>query len=268
MKSPVLDILRPATVEEAVTLLADHQGAARILAGGQSLVPMLNLRLAAADILLDTGAIEELHAVNSTDQWLRIGARVTHANIEDGLAGDPTNGMLSHVARDIAYRAVRNRGSIGGSLAHADPAADWPVAVSVLGAEIEVAGPNGRRRVPADAFFVDVFATDLAEDEMITAVLIPAQTGDLRWSYQKMRKKAGAFGEAIAAVVQNETSGQMRVYAGSSPLGGPRRLPSLEARDAGALATVAALPEFADLDRYEKQIHKVCVLRAMSEVNR
>lgn len=266
MKSPALDFLRPATVEEAVRILADHDGAARILAGGQSLVPMLNLRLAAADILVDTGAIPELHQVQRTEAELRIGARVTHAAIEDGLAGDPTNGMLSFVARDIAYRAVRNRGSIGGSLAHADPAADWPVAVSALDAQIEVAGPNGRRRVPAADFFVDVFVTDLAEDEMITAILIPVPSEPLRWSYHKMRKKAGAFGEAIAAAVKTDASGRMRVFAGSSPLGGPRHMAGLEAPDAGAAAIAAALAEHADLDRYELQIHKACLQRAMSEV--
>lgn len=161
MKAPALEFERPASVEEAVGILAGHDGEARIVAGGQSLVPMLNLRMAYAPVLVDIGAIGELRQIEDEGDSVAIGACVTHARMEDGAAGDHWAGMPAFVARDIAYRAVRNRGTVGGSLAHADPAADWPVALSALGGEVEIAGPEGARRVGVDAFCTDVFATVL-----------------------------------------------------------------------------------------------------------
>lgn len=272
MKAPALEFMRPATVEEAVTCLAEGDGMARILAGGQSLVPMLNLRLAVVEALIDIGAISELREITPGDGHLRVGAATSHALIEDGLPGDPTAGMLAHVARDIAYRAVRNRGSIGGSLAHADPAADWPVALAALGATVEIAGPEGRRTLPVEDFSQDVFVTDLAEDEMLTAVLLPTGRSGLRWSYHKMRKKAGAFGEAIAAAVHDPDTGFSRVFAGSSALGGPQRLTGLEdalgSGGASADEIRESLAAIAELGRYEMQIHTVCLRRAIEEVSR
>lgn len=274
MKAPAFTFLRPASLDEALVALAAGEGEARILAGGQSLLPMLNLRMAAAETLIDIGGLTELGEIAEADGRVRIGARVTHAALEDGVGGDRWNGMLAFVARDIAYRAVRNRGTIGGSLCHADPAADWPVAMMALGATMQIAGPDGRRELDSEAFSLDVFSCALEEGEMLTAVSLPRLSPAARWSYRKMRKKAGAFGEAIAAVVHDPESGLVRVVAGSSPLGGPARHADLEASiAAGAPVEDAAIRRSLaarepDLDRYEMQIHATCLRRAITEVMR
>lgn len=272
MKAPALDFIRPALVEEVVATLAQADGEARILAGGQSLVPMLNLRLAYAPLLIDIGGIAELKDIKDQGETVRIGAGVCHARLEDGAAGDHWHGMLPGVARDLAYRAVRNRGTVGGSLAHADPAADWPVALAALGGAVELAGPDGRRLLPLGEFSLDVFVTALEPDEMLTAVLLPKATPAMRWSYRKMRKKAGALGEAIVAVVRDPEGDRTRIVAGSGAMGGPRRLEALEeavavGRNPGDAAIRACLEETAaDLDRYTMQIHAVSVRRAIEEV--
>ncbi|MEO4040765.1 FAD binding domain-containing protein [Hoeflea sp. CAU 1731] len=271
MKAPALEFHRPDTVGAAVAILADGGGAARVLAGGQSLVPMLNLRVAFAETLVDIGAIRELATIEDIGDHIRLGACISHARIEDGGADSHCSGMLRHVARNIAYRAVRNRGTVGGSLAHADPAADWPVAMIALGADVEVSGTNGNRKLPVEEFMMDVFTTALQEDEILTGICVPKASPDLRWSFHKMRKKAGAFGEAIAAAVQDPESGFCRVVAGSSAIGGPQRFAMLEkALQEGAVdddtirdALTGAL---GSLGRYETQIHTVCLRRAMEEV--
>ncbi|GKX33814.1 MAG: carbon monoxide dehydrogenase [Rhizobiaceae bacterium MnEN-MB40S] len=271
MKAPALEFHRPDTVEAAVAILAEGDGAARILAGGQSLVPMLNLRVAFAETLVDIGAIRELAAIEDAGDHIRLGARVSHARIEDGEADGHCSGMLRHVARNIAYRAVRNRGTLGGSLAHADPAADWPVAMIALGVDVEISGSNGNRKLPVEEFMVDVFTTALQEDEILTGICIPKACPDLRWSFHKMRKKAGAFGEAIAAAVHDPESGFCRVVAGSSAIGGPQRLNLLETALQEGPADDDAIRDaltrtIGPLDRYEMQIHTVCLRRAIEEV--
>ncbi|MEQ9178321.1 MAG: FAD binding domain-containing protein, partial [Nitratireductor sp.] len=186
MKAPAFDYLRPASIAEAVAALAEGAGGARILAGGQSLVPMLNLRVAFAETLIDIGAIADLRAVVDEGETVLIGAGVTHATLEDGTMGDHWHGMPAFVARDIAYRAVRNRGTLGGSLCHADPAADWPVAMMALGATMLLAGPDGERALAAKDFSVDVFTTALEENEMLTGIRLPKLSPLARWSYRKM----------------------------------------------------------------------------------
>jgi carbon-monoxide dehydrogenase medium subunit len=147
MKPAPFDYVRPATVDEAVRALTSASNA-KIMAGGQTLGPMLNLRLAQPDLLVDVTRISDLAAVSEDKDALTIGATVTHAAIEDGRVPDPANGFLRRVARGIAYRAVRTRGTVGGSLAHGDPAADWLSALTALGSEVVIAGPGGTRRRP------------------------------------------------------------------------------------------------------------------------
>lgn len=274
MKAPALELERPASIEEAVRILADRDGDARIIAGGQSLMPMLNLRMAYAPVLVDIGAIGELRQILDEGDSVSIGSYVTHARMEDGAAGNHWAGMPCFVARDIAYRAVRNRGTIGGSVAHADPAADWPVALAALGGEIEIAGPEGVRRVDAAAFCVDVFETVLEPGEMIRAVRLPKGSRAMRWSYLKMRKKAGALGEAIVAVVRDPERNFLRVVVGSGAVSRPRRLPDLEESllagdrpDRAAIRTSLAMLD-ADLDRYNMQIHAASLERAIDEAYR
>ena len=145
MKPVDFGYARPATIAEAVALLASNPDA-KIIAGGQTLGPMLNLRLARPSLLVDVARIPELTRVDETADLVTLGAAITHAAIEDGRVPDFTNGYLARVAHGIAYRAVRNRGTVGGSLAHADPAADWLTAFVALDAEVVIAGPRGHAR--------------------------------------------------------------------------------------------------------------------------
>ena len=148
MKPAAFDYVRPSSVAEALRELAGTEGA-KVLAGGQTLGPMLNMRLAQPALLVDITRIKELAAVAEDKDTVSIGATVTHAAIEDGRVPDPTGGFLARVARGIAYRAVRNRGTIGGSLAHADPAADWPAIMIALGASLNVRSARATRCSPS-----------------------------------------------------------------------------------------------------------------------
>src|SRR5688572_461134 len=148
MKSAPFDYARPQTVAEASALLAQDGVTAAAIAGGQSLVPMLSLRVAHIDLLVDLSRLEELQDVSETPACLRIGALTTHAAIEDGGVPDRFGGLLRRVANTISYRAVRNHGTIGGSIALADPAADWPGCLVALGASVRIAGLSGTRQEP------------------------------------------------------------------------------------------------------------------------
>ena len=160
VKAAAFDYVQARSIAEAVALLA--AGDARVLAGGQSLGPMLNLRLARPGRLVDVKRAAGLREVAADDAVVSLGAGWTHAEIEDGAVEDPTRGLLRQVAQGIAYRAVRNRGTIGGSLAHADPAADWVSTIVALGGAVVAEGPGGRRRIAAEGFIRGAFATALA----------------------------------------------------------------------------------------------------------
>ena len=185
MKPTRFDYERPARLEDALALLADGDGLAKVLAGGQSLGPMLNLRLVQPGLLVDVTRIPELTRVDEDGDGLVLGACVTHAAIEDGRVPDVTGGALAEVAGGIAYRAVRNRGTIGGSLAHADPASDWTSCLAAIGAEVIVCGAAGRRTVAVADFMVGVFETVLASAEIVEAVRVPRLSPDSRFGFYK-----------------------------------------------------------------------------------
>ena len=215
MKPAAFDYVRPSTVAEALRVLAAAPGA-KVLAGGQTLGPMLNLRLAQPAVLVDITRIPELAAVTEDRDAVTIGATVTHAAIEDGRVPDPTGGFLARVARDIAYRAVRTRGTIGGSLAHADPSADWLACLTALGADVAIAGPAGNRRVPLSAFVRGAMETALAPAELLTAVRIPKFPSDARFGFHKICRKTGEFADAIGVVVADPRHGCVSVAAGAT----------------------------------------------------
>lgn len=217
MKPAQFAYARPASLDEALRLLADNAGRGRLLAGGQSLGPMLNLRLATPELVIDIGRLRELQRVETTDGALVVGAGVCHADIEDGRVPHIASGLLRRVAAGIAYRAVRNRGTIGGSLAHADPAADWPPVMIALGAEFEIASVRGRRRVAAADFATGVLATVLEPHEMIETIRIPRAASELRWGRYKIAAKPGDFAESLAVVViEKNGTGARSVLAGRS----------------------------------------------------
>lgn len=191
--------MKPVAFEHGTATTLDEVGAllaagAKPLAGGQSLGPMLNLRLVRPERVVDIKRVPGLRGFTETETHLTLGAATTHAEIEDGRVPDVTNGLMRHVAGGIAYRAVRNRGTLGGSLAHADPAADWPSVMAALGATILTG--NGRR-IPADGFLRAPFTTALEPGEIITAVEIPRQPPGARWGYCKINRKIGEFAKAI-----------------------------------------------------------------------
>jgi aerobic carbon-monoxide dehydrogenase medium subunit len=211
MKAAAFDYVRPRDVGEALQAL--RAADAKPIAGGQSLGPMLNLRLARPKLLVDVSKIEKLRAIEDEGDAWRIGAAVTHAELEDRpLAGcEP----LSKVARVVAYRAVRNRGTMGGSLAHADPAADWPLALAALDAVVRIVGPSGRREIKADAFMTAAFTTQLADDEIVESIRVPKLGAGARWGYYKFCRKTGEFPEASAALLLDPQRRTARLFAGA-----------------------------------------------------
>jgi carbon-monoxide dehydrogenase medium subunit len=227
MKAAQFSYLRAADVASAVAALAAGGGEAKAFGGGQSLGPMLNLRLARPAQLVDVGRLASLKTMTPHGNGWRIGGAVTHAMLEDQpLAGCE---MIAAVAGNIAYRAIRNRGTVGGSLAHADPAADWPLAFAALGASLLLAGPKGERSVPADAFMTGTFATQLREDEIIAAVDVTKPGEGYRWGYWKFCRKTGEFPEASAALLLDPSRKLARLFMGALD-GPPKELPLL-ARD-------------------------------------
>jgi carbon-monoxide dehydrogenase medium subunit len=213
-------------VSEALEMLGSHTHA-KVLAGGQTLGPMLNLRLAQPALLVDITRIPELAATVADGDWVRLGATVTHAAIEDGRIDDPTGGFLPKVARDIAYRAVRTRGTIGGSLAHADPAADWLSCLSALGAEVEIASTTSKRRIPVAALVRSAMETELAHAELILAVRVPTFSPAARFGFHKICRKTGEFADAIGVAAVDPDRRRYRLVA-SSPAGPPLVLDSSE----------------------------------------
>ncbi len=216
MKPARFAMERPRDLDAALAMIAGADGATKIMAGGQSLVPMLNLRLVEPDRVIDISGVPELRRVDRANGSLVIGACVTHADIEDGRVPDVANGMMARVAAGIAYRAVRNRGTIGGSLAHADPAADWVSALSALGAEVEIASRSRKgRRVAIGEFVRGALDVALAADELLTAVRLPVLPPSARWGYFKHCRKVGEFAEAIGAVVIDPEAGWGRAVIGA-----------------------------------------------------
>ncbi len=207
---------RPATLQAAVELLQDESRGAKIIAGGQSLGPMLNMRLVRPSLLVDITGLEELRRIEERDDAIAIGACVTHSDIEDGRVADATGGALSTVASGIAYRAVRNRGTIGGSLTHADPAADWIAILSALGAEVELRGATGVRIVAVQDYILGALEPDIRPGELLTSVRVPRLGPKARWGYFKACRKPGELAHAIGAVAIDGERGLVRAVIGAT----------------------------------------------------
>ncbi len=267
MKPAPFDYRAATDVADAVALLGEGAVHAKACGGSQSLGPMLNLRLAQVERLVDVSRLDALRAISLSDDRLRIGAAVTHARIEDGELPDATCGLLPFVAKGIAYRAVRNRGTLGGSLAHADPSADWVATMRLLDAELVLAGPGGERRVGAGNFFLGPFTTVLEADEIIVAVEVPIFSGRARWSYRKTCRKPGEFADAIAAVWLDSECGIARAVIGALDAM-PHVIAGAEAL--GALRSPGAIGRALDAagveGDYEREVHAVVLRRALNDV--
>ncbi len=275
MKAPAVDYVRPRSLDEAVDLLTRGGGEARVIAGGQSLVAMMNLRLASPGLLIDIARLPELTAATDNADTVSLGACITHAAIEDGRVPDPSRGLMPKVAATLAYRAIRNRGTIGGSLALSDPAAEWPAVLAALDAEIVASGPNGRRSIKSAEFTTGIFETQLTADEIIESVRIPKLSTDARWGYVKLCRKAGEFANALAVAIADHGRGYWRTTLGAAN-GAPLVLDATsqlvaegrrgEIRDAmGADLDRAADRHF---DEFQRNLHTVAAMRAVQQVLR
>lgn len=277
MKPAPFHYARAASLDQATRLLGELGGAAKALAGSQSLGPMLNLRIAQPEMLVDITSIPELAAVTEHRDHVEIGACITHADIEDGRIPDPSLGLLSRVAGGIAYRAVRNRGTIGGSLAHADPAADWVSVMPLLGTELLTRSPRGHRAIAADRLMVSSFVTTLEPDELICAIRVPKLSARSRWGFCKFNQKVGEFAHAIGGVLYDPDNGRYRAVIGAietTPivLADATRLfngafgPDLDKRlDVKAL--LALLDDKAVTDAYTRQLAPVVLKRAARQAS-
>ena len=290
MKAAAFRYACPPSVAQVCALLAAGGGMAKPIAGGQSFGPMLNLRLAQPDSVVDLAALAALREVLDEGESIFIGAGVTHAAIEDGKIADPSGGLMPYVAANIAYRAVRNRGTLGGSLAHADPAADWVSTMLLLDAVYVIDGPSGtsgasaanpgRREVGSGDFMQAAFTTALREDEILAGVRIRKCSGTFskngsqsgshgitrgtRFGYFKFCRKSGEFAEAIGAVLIDPARGVRRAVIGATA-SAPHLVRDVDAVLAGDAAAMVAEVRAAGCDEpYEFQMHLTALRRAVA----
>jgi carbon-monoxide dehydrogenase medium subunit len=243
------EYLAPTTLDEAVSLLRQHGGDAKLLAGGQSLVPIMKLRLAEPAWLIDLGRVSSMAYIKEDGGAITIGAMTTHQMLETSDLLKAKAPLLPETAAQIADVQVRNRGTIGGSLAHADPAADLAAAALALRADIRVTGPNGQRAIAADDFFQGVFTTALADNEIVTEVRFPAQAARTGSAYVKMPNPASHFAiVGVAAVVT--MSGDGRCESARIGVSGvamtPFRAEAAETALVGSAANQAAITAAAE----------------------
>ena len=222
MKPAQFAYVRPSSVEEAVTLLAEYGDDAKALAGGQSLVPLMNFRLARPKLLVDINTIDGLAYVREDDGWLALGALTRERAVEKSELVASRLPLLSEATRWIGHPPIRSRGTIGGSLAHNDPSAEYPLIATALGAEVVVQGSGGRRRVPIDDFFVTYLTTSLAPDELVVEVRFPVPASGTGWAFQEMARRRGDFAIVAAAALlsmDGETiSGARIAVGGAAPI--------------------------------------------------
>jgi carbon-monoxide dehydrogenase medium subunit len=236
----------PKTRDEALGLLAnlsDHD--ARILAGGQSLTPMMALRLASPEHLIDINSVDGFADLTVEGPEVRIGPTVRHATLEKLGRDNPVQGILSTVAPFIAHWPIRVRGTFCGSIVHADPASEWCLTAVTLNALVDVSSVRGQRAVAAEDFFLGIMTTDLQEDEMVTGVRMPALMAGTRFGFHEISRRAGDFAMAAALVTYRLESG--RIVAPCVGLGGveakPRRIAAAEAVLTGAKPEEATFRE-------------------------
>ncbi len=198
MKAPSFDYVRAATLPQVFELLRTHGDGARVLAGGQTLIATLNMRLSEPSVLIDIGRLDALRGIALHGATLRIGALTTHAQVEASPLVAQHAPLLAQAAPHIAHRAIRNRGTFGGSLAYADPAAEWPACVLALDATLVLAGAGGERRVAAADFFTGLFSTALAADELLVACELPVQAAGERQVFDELARRHGDY--AIAGL--------------------------------------------------------------------
>lgn len=281
MKPAPFTYMRADSLADAVRLLTTEAGVVKPLGGGQSLGPMLNLRLVRPNLLVDVSRMGETRTAEARSDNFSIGGAFTHTEIEDGMLDkmldqSPALGrMLRHVAGTIAHRAVRNRGTLAGSLCHADPAADWVLAMTALDAQLHCTGPRGARVIPMVEFMSGAFMTALKEGEVLTGVTLPRYTPAMQWGYFKFCRKTGDFAKASCAVVFDPPRGVARAAMGALD-GPPAELASLAAdvaRNGMAALSEAAIHDAVasavpEEDAADRQLRATVVKRCFQQALR
>jgi aerobic carbon-monoxide dehydrogenase medium subunit len=267
------DYVRAGSPSEALALLAEYGDDAKILAGGHSLIPLMKLRLASPSVLIDVGKIRELSYIRDEGDHVAVGALTRHCEVQRSELLRSDVPLVAHVAGVVADPQVRHRGTIGGSLAHGDPASDLPAAVLALGATMVLSGPSGTREVRAQEFFRDFLETAIGPDELLTEIRLP-KVGGAGWSYQKFTLRAQDWAiVGVAAVGAGAGGGVSLVNMASTPI----RASAVEAAvAAGTSAREAASHSSEGLDppsdlnassAYRRHLANVLVRRALEEVD-
>ena len=235
---------KAGSIAEAVQLLSDNPGA-KLLAGGHSLIPLMRFRLARPEVVIDIGGIANLRGITVSGDTINIGALTTHAEIAASADVQRANGLLAEAAGGIGDPAVRNRGTIGGNLAHADPASDWATVLTALGASVSAQGPSGSRTVAVADLIEDAFATALEENELITTVSVPVLAANQRAEYAKMAHPASFYAVVGGAVVV--TMDGDRCTAASVAVGGltprPVKAAAVEQALSGTTLTMSSISD-------------------------
>jgi len=250
MKLPPLEYACPASLSEAVALLASRNGDARAIAGGQSLMPMLAFRVVAPTLLVDLRKLSELKAIKIGTDGVRLGAMVRWRDIEDDARLATAHPLLKAAVEHIAHYQIRNRGTVGGSIAHADPAAEMPGICVTCDAEISVVGSNGARTIRADDFFIGALTTALEHDEIITEIRLPAWPARRRFGFREFARRRGDFAMAAAALFYDQDAGGKAVNAHVGVIGlgdRPRRIPEVEAAINGQIIDEALMERAAEI---------------------
>ena len=248
MKLPAFEYACPATLSEAVALLASHDGDAKAIAGGQSLVPMLAFRVASPSLLVDLRKLPGLDQIKITEAGVSLGALVRWRDIEDDARLRRAHPLLAAAIKHVAHYQIRNRGTVGGSVAHADPAAEMPGVVVTCEAAIAVTGKSGARVIPADSFFQGALTTALAPDEIITEIRFPAWPAGRRFGFEEFALRRGDFALAAAAVFYDQDAGGRAANAHVGVIGvgdRPVRLATVEAALNGARVDAAVIARAA-----------------------
>jgi carbon-monoxide dehydrogenase medium subunit len=209
MKPPPFDYHAPDTADEAVSILQEAGGDGKVLAGGQSLLPLMNLRLARPSVLVDLRRVAGLDGITANGE-VRVGAMARHGQVQRSpelASGVP---MLTEAMRYVGHPAIRNRGTLGGSIAHADPAAEAPVVALALGAELVAQSSRGTRSIPAGEFFQGPFMTALGDDELLTEIVFPAAPANAGWGFHEVARAHGDFALVAVAVLASQDQGKLR----------------------------------------------------------
>lgn len=274
MKPAAFDYHRAASLADALGALERHGEGALLIAGGQSLGPMLNMRLVQPEILVDLNSVGELAGIRQEGDTIVIGAMTRHHDVARDLILNRAAPLMARAAATVGHYAIRHRGTIGGSLAHADPAAQLPAAALALGAEMEITSRTGLRREPASAFFVSTFETSLDPGEILTAIRVPAARPGDGWGFHLFSRRPGDFAIALAAARMSSDGRVDLAFGGVSATPVGRRVQA-EATPSWPIEAAATLSAGLDIDespgvpvQFRREIAALMAERALDDARR